>query len=217
MLVLLFAALWGVIDSVFTAPVRYDLEGLVGWAITDPRRAYSPWQIVTEVPTHTDEHEAAPPLSFALGLTIIVMPILLLVTMVAIWLLPVHHRRLKVLNAAMQTMMAWAALDVFAVASIAASLELDRVSQWIMNESYPKICGPDGIIPLVLEKVLGRDSGCFSVNGHLTYGIWLVVASSVASWLLFAYTVQQIHCANRRFKQQVDGDRDHDAAKNIFL
>ena len=92
MLVLLAATMWGVVDSVFTAPVRYDLQGLVGWAITNPHRAYSPWQIVRGVPSHTDEHEAAPPLSLCLGLTIIVFPIALVVMMVAIWMLPLQFR-----------------------------------------------------------------------------------------------------------------------------
>ena len=125
-------------------------------------------------------------------------------------------RRVQPLNVAMQTCMAWAALDVFAVASIAASLELDRVSQWIMNETYPGICGPDGIIPLVLNKVLGRESGCFSVDGHLTWGIWLVVGTAVSSWVLFVYTVHQIYRANQHFKRLVDGDRVG-AGKSIFF
>ena len=216
MLMVLIATMWGVIDSVFTAPVRYDIEGLVGWALTDSHRAYSPWQIVVGVPSHTDEHEAAPALSFALFVTIIVFPILLVATMMAIWMLPVLCRRLHFLNIAMQTFMAWTALDVFAVASIAASLELDRVSQWIMNQTYPKICGPEGIIPLILEKVLGRETGCFAVTGHLTWGIWIVVGSAVSMWFLFVYTIHQLQRSNQQLKRLVDGGKGS-AGKSIFF
>ena len=216
MMMLLMVTMYGVIDSVFTAPVRYDIEGLVGWAITNPHRAYSPWQIVVGVPSHTDEHVAAPALSFALGVTIIVFPIALVAMMWIIWMLPIRYRRVQSLNVAMQTCMAWAALDVFAVASIAASLELDRVSDWIMNETYPGICGPDGIIPLILEKVLGRASGCFSVEGHLTWGIWLVVGTAVSSWVLFGYTIHQIHRSNQEFMRTVNGNKNV-GGKSIFF
>ena len=40
------------VNSIWTAPVPNDVQGLVGCAITNPIRAYTPWQIVTEVSTH---------------------------------------------------------------------------------------------------------------------------------------------------------------------
>merc|ERR1712013_513642 len=49
-----FFVFWGVWESMFSAGVRYDLDGVVGWAISDPIRAFTPWQIVFEVPSHTD-------------------------------------------------------------------------------------------------------------------------------------------------------------------
>jgi len=85
MLLLIFATLWTVIDSVFTAPVRYNISGLVGFFVTNSVRSYSPWQIVTEVPSHTDEHTAAYPLSFTFFITIIFFPLLLTVSMIIIW------------------------------------------------------------------------------------------------------------------------------------
>ena len=50
------------------------------------------------------------------------------------WRCSLKHRYLRVMSVAMQTCMVWA-LDVFAVALIAAASELDSVSQSIMSVS----------------------------------------------------------------------------------
>merc|ERR1712228_338665 len=164
---MIFFTFYGTVDSVFTAPVRYNLTGLVGFFVSNPNRAYSPMQIITEVPTHTDETTAAYCLSFALFLSIVFFPICLILSMAMIWCLPIKYKYVNAMNIFMQFCMAWSALDVFAVASIAASLQLSRVSQWILNQNYAEICGPGGIIPNAMEKIIGKSAGCFGVDGYL--------------------------------------------------
>lgn len=207
MLLLIWITLYMIIDTVFIAPVRYNITGLVGFFVSNPQRSYSAWQIVTEVPSHTDEHIAAPPLSACLFFTIIFFPILLLLLIVFIWHLPLKHKYLNYLNILMQVSMAWSALDVFAVASIAASLELSRVSQWILNDSYAKVCGtnPPGIIPTILTHLTGRDSGCFSVDGYLVSpGIYIVVIGAIFAWILFIYTIYQLYKSNKYLKSEIN-------------
>eukprot|EP00483_Globobulimina_turgida_P008272 UN08288 len=83
----------------------------------------------------------------------------------------------------MQTFMAWSALDVFAIASIAASLELSKVSSWILNQTYAQVCGPNGYIPHITEKIIGKAIGCFTVDGYLVWGIYIVVLVSISAWM----------------------------------
>jgi len=193
MLFSILVTLWCVIESVFTAPVRYTMQGLVGAFVDDPIRAFSPWQITKEVPTHTDEHQAAPPLAVCFFAEIIFFPLLLIVIVVVIWYVPMRYQYCKYLNIGMQVCMAWAALDVYAVASVAASLELQRVSQWILNQNYAEICGePDGIIPSITDKFIGKPVSCFDVKGNLVWGIWLVIYAAIALWIAFVYTIHQL-------------------------
>ena len=214
MLLTIIYTLWGTIETVFTAPVRYNITGLVGWAVTDPVRSYTPWQIVTEVPTHTDEHGAAGPLSVALAVVIIFCPILLIICMIIIWYIPLKYKHLNIVNVAMQTCMAWTALDVFAIASIAASLELSKVSQWILNQNYAEVCGPGGIIPSIMQKIIGKPVGCFSVDGYLVPGIYLVVAVAISSWILFIYTIHQLYHSKKYFNKLINKNI---ADKTIFF
>ena len=193
-----------IIDSVFISPVRYDITGLVGFFVTNPQRAYSAWQIVSEIPSHTDEHTAAPLLAICLFVVIIFIPILLLLLMVIIWYFPVRYKYLHYLNILMQVSMAWSALDVFAVASVAASLELSRVSQWILNDEYANICGiPNGIIPQILNVITGKDVGCFAVDGYVVSpGIEIVIIGATVAWILFAYTIHQLYKSKQYFNKK---------------
>ena len=108
----LVGATWCVVNSIWTAPVRY-----------------------------TDEQEAAHLLAFCLGLSIIAFPLLLQMARLVLWLCPLTYKHLQALRVTRQTYTAWSALVVFAVDSIAAASKLDRVSQWIMNATYPGVCG----------------------------------------------------------------------------
>ena len=204
MLVLIWCTLYMIIDSVFTAPVRYNLTGLVGFFLTDPIRAFSPWQIVTEVPSHTDYPGAGIALCWCLCISIIIMPIALMIVMIIIWYLPIKYKFLNYLNITMQICMAWSALDVFAVASIAASLELSRVSQWILNQNYSEICGiPNGIIPQIMYQIIGKYVGCFSVDGYLVPGILIVCFAAGIAWILFIYTIYSLYQSRKLFIKNI--------------
>merc|ERR1712154_554653 len=106
-------------------------------------------------------------------------------------------------NVFLQTCMAWSALDVFALASIAASLQLSRVSQWILNQNYAEICGPGGIIPNAMEKLIGKPTQCFGVDGYLVPGIALVCGVSISSWIICIYTIRQIAACKQQIKRQL--------------
>eukprot|EP00483_Globobulimina_turgida_P005368 UN05378 len=53
---------------------------------------------------------------------------------------------------------------------------MNAVSKWIINSTYPGLCGDDGI----LTNNVGM--GCFNVMGHLTKGCWIAGAAAIAQW-----------------------------------
>eukprot|EP00483_Globobulimina_turgida_P001267 UN01269 len=188
MLVLTVGAFCVVIYSVFDAvAVRYTLSGIVGNFVSDPVREYSIWQIVTTVPGCTDKHFAAPFLSFAFFMTAIFFPILLTVTVIMLLFIPMEYKYLNYCSNMMQISMSWNALDVFVIASCVLVLEIGKVSQWILNQNFPKICGPDGIIPKLF-----KGTQCMQVEGDTLFPIWVLALCVLCIWILCIYTISQI-------------------------
>ena len=58
-LALLITNLYLCIDTIYTAPVRYDIDGLAGWAVNDSHRSYSIIDTVNKLPSSTNEYNAA--------------------------------------------------------------------------------------------------------------------------------------------------------------
>lgn len=79
------------------------------------------------------------------------------------------------------------------VGTVAASIELDEVSQWILNSNFPSVCGDDGTI----ERIVG--TGCFSVVGSLTYGSILLGSFVVIEWFALLYTRNHISRMHRKY------------------
>merc|ERR1711997_523673 len=99
---------------------------------------------------------------------------------VMVWLCPMNYTMHNTICHLLFPLQAWNAVDVFLVGTIAASVELEQVSEWILNTNYAKICGDGGI----LEKFLGA--------GHLTYGSVMIAVFVVVQWSALLYTRRHI-------------------------
>jgi len=187
-IVLCFEMLW-------TAPVRYDIEGLAGWAMGDNIRSSSVIGTVNALPSSTDSVPAAWFCVVQYYMTVIAAPIIVSLVIVMVWLCPLNYKMHNVICHLLFPLQAWNAVDVFLVGTIAASVELEQVSEWILNTNYAKLCGDGGIF----QKFLG--AGCFSVAGHLTYGSILIGVFVVVQWSALLYTRRHIKLMHQRLSK----------------
>ena len=126
-------------------------------------------------------------LSVVYYISAIITPVIVSLLIVFIWLLPCTYYTHQLFLHALLPIQSWAALDVFLVGSIAASMELDQVSQWIINTNFAAFCGPSSIIAKYISD------GCFSVQGTLTYGTWLMVTTSIITWFSIIFTIKYVN------------------------
>lgn len=175
------------LEMLWTAPVRYTIDGLAGEFMSGGNiRSSSVIGTANALPSSTDSTAAAWFCVVQYYLTVVVAPLVVSVIIIAVWLFPLNYRMHNMICHLLFPLQAWNAVDVFLVGTIAASVELEQVSEWILNANYAKICGDDGII----ESLLG--AGCFSVVGDLTYGSIMMGTFVVVQWIALLYTRRHI-------------------------
>ena len=182
-------------EMLWTAPVRYDIEGLAGWAMGDNIRSSSVIETANMLPSSTDSVAAAWFCVVQYYMTVVAAPIIVSLIIVMVWLCPMNYTMHNTICHLLFPLQAWNAVDVFLVGTIAASVELEQVSEWILNTNYAKICGEDGI----LETFLGN--GCFSVVGNLTYGSIMIGVFVVVQWTALLYTRHHIKVMHQRLSK----------------
>lgn len=194
-LTLLIGNIWLCIDSIYTAPVRYDMKGLAGWAVDTPHRSYSIIGTVNKLTSSTNEVDAAWFCVIQYYMTVIIAPILISIVLVIVWIVPMNYKCHNIICHLLLPLQAWNALDVFLVGAVAASVELDQVSQWILNTNFECACGANGII----QTLTGQ--GCFSVKGNLTYGSLLLLIFVIFEWFALLYTRNHINKTHQKYSK----------------
>ena len=174
----LVGVLWLIIETVYTVPARFDIEGIVGIVIGSPSnvRQLNPIQTANNLILSTDKYNTAIFLSTCYWLTIIIFPIITQIVLILIWFCPLKHVHFRILLKSIWFVQAWNALDVFFVGSVSGAIEMNTVSQWIVDSNYAEMCGEDGI----LTEELGM--GCFNVVGTITRGSWMAGAAAIIQW-----------------------------------
>merc|ERR1712241_456301 len=143
----------------------------------DNVKSFAIIDLINLLPDSTDSTSAAYLCVVLCYLTIVIAPILMSVMIVVLWMVPLNYKLHNMICHLLFPLQAWNAVDVFLVGTIAASVELEQVSEWILNANYATICGDDGI----MESLLG--AGCFSVVGDLTYGTIMMATFVVVQWI----------------------------------
>ena len=199
-LVSIFAAFWLTFESCFTEAVYYDIQGLLGLFVDPPIRAFSPVEVVQVAVHKTERKEAAFWLSVTFLLTVIVFPLLSIAMMIFTWFIPLTFKWTVWAHNALTVSCAWASLDVFMLASYAASQELDKVSKWILTQEFyyqgEPACGSKGIIDNITGMI------CFAVQGEITNAFWIGVAAVLLSWFVTIYSVTEMHWAKQDYKKR---------------
>ena len=189
-LTLMICNIYMVLLSLETAPVRFDLHGLTGAFVPDPIRSNTMIENCNLLDTVTDTKATAILVVVVYYITIIIAPILVMISLSFIWVFPffmnynIVFHYLKEVTLVLQ---AWSGIDVYLLGSIAASVEIGEVSDWILNTNFPGVCGSDGVI----QNIFGV--GCFSVQGNLIYGTLLLGIAVVIEWYSVIYTMRYLH------------------------
>ena len=178
--------------TITMAPVTFEIGGLVESFISNPVRTYSVWEVATLLPQRTDKTYDAYALSSVYYVSAIFAPLIVAILICFVWLLPSSLKMHKLFLHLLFPLQAWSSLDVFWVASVAASLELEEVSQWIINQQLESVCGTNG----TMQRIIGK--GCFSVKGRLTFGAWLMLISTVTMWITLIFTIVYVKYAHEK-------------------
>jgi len=162
---------------------------------SDGHRAYNAWQVFVDLPKRTDMKISAYFLTIIWFITLVLFPILTNMIAFLIWFLPTDDCLFYYISKCLIPFQSWSALDVFVIASIAASIELGQVSQWIIDSNFAAYCGPDGLV-----TNLFRGANCFIVNGTILDGTYWMLVAVILYWIIWSYSLIQIGKYNKYYE-----------------
>ena len=184
LMVVMIGNIWLCIDTIYTAPTRYNINGMAAFFVETDILIDTIKEIPDVLPTLTNNVSAAYLCSCLYYWTVIINPILMSIILVLLWIIPMNRKQYKLIYKLLLPLQAWMGLDVFVIGAIGASFELNQVMQIIIDTNFGQLCGPHGLV----EQMLGLD--CFSVDGHLTYGTTMIFCFVILEWSLLLYTMR---------------------------
>ncbi|ETO21831.1 hypothetical protein RFI_15371 [Reticulomyxa filosa] len=192
-------SLFGIgVRSVFLVAMLFNCWATYSrWALgSDAHRAYTTWDVLTKMATCTDYKTNAYLLGIVYFITVMFMPACTTIICLLVWWFPSNYYVHRFLSHCVLPFMAWSSMDVFTVASMAAAVELSQVSEWIINQNFAEACGPQGFVVELTHQQ------CFSVQGSVTWGCYLVGGTSICLWAIAIYTVVQMNRAQREIERK---------------
>ena len=173
--------------------LRFDFKGLAGAVLGNStnHREYSLLSLAASLPgASTAPHAVGVMLiQAALYTFALAMPLAQLALLAVLWLVPLSRSaQLKIATAA-EVAGAWAALDVFLVAALAAVLQIKQFAAFIVGDSCNLV---DAVLRLVAHRDvqgggggdplgLKGDNVCFDVDTQLDNGCWILVPAAVVA------------------------------------
>ena len=192
------------VAGVFATSIRFDFKGLAGFVLGrgGATREYSLVSLALNIPGGELSHVGV---QVSLWVFVIVMPAAQLVALALLWLMPMTASSQRRMEIVAEVCGAWAALDVFLVAALAAVLQIGRFTEFIVGDACDGInkvlreisnLGGDGLDPLRLNG----DDVCFDVDTRMESGCWvLVCAAGCIAVVMHRSTVRA-----RRVKEQAE-------------
>lgn len=192
MLILLVASTYGIMQAIISTQVRYDLGGLVADFLTFDEKHIinNTWDIWTKMPHRTNEKANAWFCAMVFLLTVCLMPLVTAALCLIIWFVPCDYAWHRRASRLLLPCMSWSAMDVYCVATIAASRELHMVANWIINQKFA-VCAKGN----ALYEITGQT--CFTVTGFIVWPCYVMILSVLAFWVVLVYTVRQYNAAQR--------------------
>jgi len=135
-------------------------------------------------------------------LLICAMPLVYLTLLVILWLWPFTFRAQRRLLHITEIAQAWASLEVFVVAVIAALLELQQFAQFILGDRCDKI---NPLLEKYAQPLIGSDYKCFDVAASLKTGCWVMFSGCIIYVFVGALVIKFCHKA---LKYRITGEND---------
>ena len=100
--------------------------------------------------------------------------------LILFWFCPLKISQLQwIFNNVFLTLNAWNAMDVYLISVLAAGAELQRVSQWMIDNKFNKACSD-------VKKITGLD--CFIIEGHILSASGVMAAAIITFYVAYFYT-----------------------------
>ena len=107
--------------------------------------------------------------------TTVVIPLTHLYLLVCFLFLPLYLQTQRKLFIVIDILHAWSCLDVFVVSIVAAVLEIEQFSQFIIGDK----CKFLQVFIDRLNPLLNGDDKCFDVIAQLNYGCWILFGACI--------------------------------------
>lgn len=174
-----------VVVGIWVDSFGFTFEGMSGYVLGDKRaRSYSVITLGLAIPGSTPE----PAESGIVFLTMVYFLSTALVVLayysilIVLWCAPLSPRLQTHYFVAAQVLSGFSALEVFVVAILVGSLEIQRFALAIVGGK----CDPINAVlsNLPIAKDIPGPTTCFDVNSHLKAGFWILLASAAISTLM---------------------------------
>jgi hypothetical protein len=179
---ILFFTLGCVIMGISLISFSFDFHGLAGYGLDllkiDNHREYSVIDLGRQMPSSAEK-----PNSYTIRftqiiyfLTILVFPILHLLTVIILWLVPLSRKIQKIIYTTCEIFNAWSCIDVFVVSIIAAIVEIGQFAAFIVGDKCDFI---NPFLEKFFYKTLDGHTTCFEVEANLQSGCWFLFAAAI--------------------------------------
>jgi len=144
----------------------------------------------------------------------IAIPLCYMLLLLILWLTPMTAKLQRTVFVITEVFNAWSALDVVVVSIIAALLELQQFSQFIIGDRCDLI---NPIIKQLFNQELNGDAKCFDVVATLDQGCWLLFTSCII-YIMVGLVVQlTCHKALKEREGMLALDVDEDTSDSDNL
>lgn len=113
-------------------------------------------------------------LALLLFVTLLIVPILQLITLVFLWIFPISEKRRQKLAIFLEILQAWQYVEVYILGIVIMSWQLGSVSKLFINRYCGSINGI--LVQLAYYGIIGeRDAQCFEMEASIAAGAYLLV------------------------------------------
>ena len=181
----------------FVTSIRFEFGGLTGALLgaRGARRDYSLVSLAARLPPGSASAAAA-------WIFAVAMPLATVAACAALEFAPAKASTRRTLEVAAEVTRAWAALDVFLVAALAAVAQIRRFASFVVGDSCDAVDAAIRIVNARAEAMGGDDrdplgfplavDSCFDVRTELDAGCWVLVAAAATAaaggWLVAGAT-----------------------------
>ena len=192
------ASLGFVFVGIYVTSFEFDFAGLAGYVLPylngDPHNRFSVISLGRALPNSSSDPNGVSVrwIQASFILFAIVLPMLRLVLLTLLWVLPLAPPKQKKLFVLAEIFNAWAALEVFVFALIAALLEIRQFASFIIGDKCDFMT--QFLINNFNEKLNGDDT-CFDVVATLDSGVWYLMPSALLAMFVSSMVMGACHKA----------------------